>query len=490
MKNFYITTTLPYVNDKPHIGHTLEFLQADVITRYMRKKLGKENVFFNLGTDEHGLKIYNKAIENGLTPQEYVDSYAEKWKEFCTLYKIEYDNFYRTTDTTHQENAKKFWLLMKEKGYIYKKKYEGLYCVGCEGFKTEKELVNGLCPDHKKAPVKYSEENYFLKLSQATDKLLEFFEQNKNFIVPENKYKALVNFVKEGLQDISISRLKENLPWGIEIPDDPEQVMYVWFDALTNYIFSVGYYGDKSNEFSNWWPALQICGPDNLKFQGAIWQGMLALAGIDFTEKILIHGMVLAEDGVKMSKTIGNVIDPVDLLNRYPLDAIRFYLIANCPTFDDFSFSEGRLVDLYNDGLADKFGNLLNRVIHLANKYEIKTSEKFMEEYEKTLSADFKNKVNEHINKFHSSCEKYDLFDAYQNIIELSSWGNQYITEQKPWEKGKDPSQIQETQQILKNLIYLLWQVVYTYELLIPNSIELAKKFLNNNETGVLFQKL
>ncbi len=486
-RKLYLTTTLPYVNAAPHIGHTLEFVQADVISRYFREKLGEDNTFFNLGTDEHGLKIYNKAIEQEKAPREYADFYAEKWRQFCSLYKIKYDNFYRTTDPKHKKKAQKFWRLMQENGLIYKKKYEGLYCIGCESFKTDKDLVDGLCPDHQKEPINYSEENYFLKISHATEKLLKFLKDNPDFITPANKQKALVNFVKEGLRDISISRMRKNLPWGISVPEDPDQVMYVWFDALTNYIFAVGYMDEEDPEqFNEWWPAVQICGPDNIKFQGAIWQAMLALADIPFTKKLLVHGMVMGEDGNKMSKTIGNVIDPTELADKFPVEAIRFYLIAGCATYDDFAFSRTRLIDLYNDGLADKYGNLINRVIHLAKKSAVETAWEAVKDSAE-IDPKLRKKVDDTIAQFHLLMEQYYLNDAYSEIIRLCSWANQYITEKAPWSKENSPDQNKQT---LIGLIYLLWNVTDCYKSVIPDSASKAASMLKNSETGVLFEKL
>ncbi|MEO6729340.1 MAG: methionine--tRNA ligase, partial [Candidatus Dojkabacteria bacterium] len=277
MPKFYLTTTLPYVNAAPHIGHALEFFQADAIVRHKRKQLGKENVFFNVGMDEHGLKIYQKAQAENKTPQEYADGNANNWVEFCKTFNISYDNFYRTTDPAHYKAAQAFWKKCDEAGDIYKKKYEGLYCVGCEEFKTEKDLVDGKCPLHNIEPIKYSEENYFFKLSKYREQLLEYYQSNRDKLKPDFKFDELINFI-QGMEDISISRLKKNLPWGITVPGDDEQVMYVWFDALTNYANAVGFSTDEER-FNEWWPsATQIFGPDNLRFQCAIWQGMLLSA--------------------------------------------------------------------------------------------------------------------------------------------------------------------------------------------------------------------
>ncbi|MBD3329244.1 methionine--tRNA ligase [Candidatus Dojkabacteria bacterium] len=479
-EKFYITTTLPYVNARPHVGHALEFIQADVISRYFKQKLGQDNVFFNLGMDEHGLKILQKAQSANTPVTKYVDEYAEKWKEFCDLFCIDYSNFYRTTSSEHHKLVKKFWKEVDANGYIYKKKYKGLYCVGCESFKTEKDLVDGKCPDHNKKPVDFEEENYFFKLSAFTDDILKYLEKiNPEFVKPQNKHKSLINFVKDGLQDISISRLKENLPWGIEVPDDPSQVVYVWFDALTNYIFAVGY-GTDQDKFQNHWPGIQLCGPDNLRFQGAIWQGMLAAIGLPFTKKLLVHGMVLAEDGKKMSKTIGNVVDPQDLADKYGVEAVRYYFAAGVPTFDDFGLSEARLQAIYNDHLADKFGNLLNRVIHLANSKEIDINS------DSATASDFIEKVDKFIEDYENLMNIYELNQAYEKIAELTAYGNQYITDEAPWDKSVS---IDKASEILQNLGYLLRAAAKCYLPVIPESAEKALNLLNSQEKGILFKK-
>ncbi len=475
---YYVTTTLPYVNGKPHCGAALEFVQADVIARYKRLKLGKKNVFFNLGTDEHGLKIYTKAKKVGKTPKEYVDGFAVQWKEFCEQFSITYDNFYRTSDNKHKKLAKEFWKICDKNGWIYKKEYSGLYCVGCEGFKTEKDLVDGKCPDHKTEPIEYSEENYFFKLSAFTEDLLDYLDGNPEFIKPKHKQKELRNFIAQGLEDISISREKENLPWGIEVPDDPDQVFYVWFDALTNYVFAVGYLQDNER-FEQFWPGVQLCGTDNVRFQGAIWQGMLAGADLPFSKKILAHGWALAEDGSKMSKTIGNVVDPVELAEDYSVEAVRYYLIAGVPTYDDFPVSIDRLKSIHNDHLADRYGNLINRIIHLANSKEMGL--------DGVAEVDFKNKVDVIIEEFDNLMDNYELSNAYEEIAKMTAWGNQYITKKEPW--GKEKSEL-EVEQILNNLYYLLKKATYAYQFVIPDHATEAQLLLDKHEKGVLFEKL
>ena len=476
-KNIYITTTLPYVNAEPHIGHALEFVQADALARYFRDKLGKENVFFNVGTDEHGQKIFNKAKEEGLEIQAFIDKYAQRFKDFCKLFFVEYDNFYRTSDKSHHEAAQKFWNKCLEKGDIYKKKYSGKYCIGCERYITEKELVDGKCPDHGTVPEDRDEENYFFKLSNYREPLLKWLDENKNFLKPESKREELRKILSE-LEDISISRLRENLPWGIDVPDDPEQVFYVWFDALTNYVIAVGF-GSDEEKLSKWWPGIQLCGPDNLRFQGAIWQGMLESVGLAHTNTLLVHGMVLGPDGKKMSKTLGNIISPFEQEQKYGAEIVRFYVLTGILTYGDCAYKEDDLVFMYNARLANNFGNLLNRVIHLANRRKLDINK------EENVETEFKDIVNKHVVKVEELYEEYEISLAGEEIDKLADWGNKYITEKEPW--TKDDS---EAEKILNNLSYLLSKVIKLYTPIIPVSCEKAAKALINKETVILFQKI
>lgn len=479
MTKFYLTTTLPYVNAAPHIGHALEFFQADAIVRFKRKQLGTENVFFNVGTDEHGLKIFQKAQDDKKTPKEYTDFYAAKWQEFCKLFSISYDNFYRTTDPAHYKAAQEFWNKCNAAGDIYKKKYEGLYCVGCEEFKTEKDLVDGKCPLHNVAPIPYSEENYFFQLSKYKDQLLQIYTENKDKLKPDFKLEELLNFIRN-MEDISISRLKKNLPWGIPVPGDEEQVMYVWFDALTNYANAVGFSTDET-KFNEWWPnALQIFGPDNLRFQCAIWQGMLLSAGLPVTSKFLCHGTILGPDGRKMSKTIGNVVSPFDQLEKFGFEAVRFYMLSELPTFGDASYLESDLKASYNSKLADNFGNLLNRVIHLSNKKDVEINNEIY------VQADFKKVVDEKATKAQNLFADYEIKLACDEIFQIAELGNKYIQDNAPWSE-KDEEKVKL---VLNNLGYLLDIVIELYEPIIPESCEKARQALDNKQTIILFEKL
>lgn len=487
-KKFYLTTTLPYVNADPHMGHTLEFIEADIIARYMRKKIGRENVFFNVGTDEHGLKIYNKAIENKKNPQEFVDFYANRFIDFCKILNISHDNFYRTSSKEHIKVAQAFWNKSLENGDIYKQKYEGLYCVGCEAFKSEKDLIDGKCPEHNKEPINYSEENYFFKLSKYKEDLLKYINENtpkkieedgsSSFITPWfTKTEELKNFV-ENMEDISISRIKENLPWGIDVPNDDKQVMYVWFDALSNYIGAIGFPDNLDKEYSE--NMYQICGPDNLRFQGGIWQGMLMSANLPHSKKIIVHGTILGPDGLKMSKTLGNVISPFEQIEKYGYEAIRFYLAYGFG-FNNSPYKEDDLKNLYNSILADSFGNLLSRVIHLANTKNVKINDF------DNIEENFKKKVDNVRVNFENYMDQFIINYAVPLIGELSNFGNQYIQENKPWEKDKNENDIKI---VLNNLSYLLFAVADLYEYIIPESANKAKEALKKQEKIILFNKL
>lgn len=379
-KNFYLTTTLPYVNAELHMGHALEFVRADTIARY--KKLIGYDVFFNTGTDEHGIKIYQKAKDLGIAPQDFVDQGFETFKESLKIFGISADiNFIRTTEDSHIKGAQEFWKRVYNNGYIYKKNYQSKYCIGCESEKTDSELNDkGFCPDHNGIPLEtISEENYFFKYSEFTDKLLKFYEENPNFIVPEFRYNEIKAFVARGLQDFSISRLKSKMPWGIPVPGDSLHVMYVWFDALTNYINTLDwpfdYSQDKQNNeslFERYWVngnPTQYCGKDNTRFQGAMWQAMLIAAGFPNSHQIIVNGFITGDGGVKMSKTLGNVINPREIVEEYGTDALRYFLLREISSFEDSPFTRERFLDAYNSGLANGLGNLSSRILTLSEKY-------------------------------------------------------------------------------------------------------------------------
>ena len=377
-KAFYVTTTLPYVNADPHIGFALELVQADVIARY--RALCGDDVFFNTGTDEHGLKIYRKAQEEGKDTQAYTDEYAAKFKglkEALNLHPALH--FIRTTDPHHKAAAQEIWRRCAAAGDIYKKKYKGLYCVGDEAFIKEKDLVGGKCPDHPAMePIEIEEENYFFKLSAYEEKLLTYLSR-EGVIVPEWRREEALAFVKRGLEDFSISRTKEKMPWGISVPGDESQVIYVWFDALTNYISTLGWptsakgSGEAKPEdlFEKFWTngfTLQLAGKDQVRFQSIMWQAMLMSAGLKATDAVLYHGFITS-GGQKMSKSTGNVIDPLAVVGEYGADALRYFLARHVHPFEDSDFTMEKFKEAYNANLANGLGNLAARVMQLAESH-------------------------------------------------------------------------------------------------------------------------
>ncbi len=373
MKELYITTTLPYVNADPHIGFALEIVQADILARY-HTVIG-DQVFFNTGTDEHGLKIYRNAQEAGKDTQSYVDEYAAKFHALKDKLHLTKDvHFIRTTDAHHKSAAQEFWRRCQASGDIYKKNYEVKYCVGCELEKTDSELVDGRCPLHPNLEIEIiNEENYFFRWSKYREKLIEMYERRPDFVVPEYRFNEIKKFVEKGLEDFSISRLASKMPWGVPVPDDPTHVMYVWFDALINYISTLGWPEDLDT-FEKFWgthkeqSAIQLAGKDQIRQQSAMWQAMLMSAGLPQTRQIVIHGFITV-GGQKMSKSLGNVIDPMAIVDEYGADALRLFLARHIHPFEDSDFSTERFKECYNADLANGLGNLVARITALAEAY-------------------------------------------------------------------------------------------------------------------------
>ena len=364
----YLTTTLPYVNDEPHIGHALEFVQADTLARYWRL-LGNE-VFFNTGTDEHGQKIAQKADAEGRARQEYVDFYAARFNTLKEALNLSYDAFIRTSSDAHKAAAQELWKRCDAKGDIYKKSYTGLYCVGCELFYKESELdENNCCLIHKKPVEAVEEENYFFKLSNYQTKLAEYLSDETRTLPSWQRQWAL-NFVKGGLEDLSISRQKSRMDWGVEVPGDESHVMYVWFDALTNYISTLGWPSEEG-DFQKFWIAgetLQLAGKDQVRFQSIIWQAMLMSADIKTTDTIFYHGFINSA-GQKMSKSLGNVISPYEMVNRYGTDATRYILLRHIHPFDDSDLTWEKMDEYYTANLVNGLGNLVARVMKMAETH-------------------------------------------------------------------------------------------------------------------------
>lgn len=363
---YYITTTLPYVNADPHIGFALEIIQADALARLHR--LFGDEVVFNTGTDEHGQKIYKNAVEAGMDPKAYCDVYAAKFDGLKQALNLTYTHFIRTTDEHHVAAAQEFWRRCAAAGDIYKARYQVKYCVGCELEKTDSELENGICPIHPKLTIEArDEENYFFRWSKYGEALSKKYADDPQFVMPAGRLKEIASFVRGGLQDFSISRLRSKMPWGIAVPDDNEHVMYVWFDALVNYISTLGWPEDAAN-FDAFWPGVQTAGKDNLRQQSAMWQGMLLSAGLPMSKQIFIHGFITAE-GQKMSKSLGNVINPYDLVAQYGTDAVRYFLLGALPSYEDGDYSKKLFEENYTAKLVNGVGNLAARTATMVEKY-------------------------------------------------------------------------------------------------------------------------
>jgi len=397
--NRYITTTLPYVNADPHIGNALEFVQADVLARAWR--LAGDEVFFNTGTDEHGQKILQAAEKAGKSVQEYVDHYSNEFKKLGTELDLSYDAFIRTTNPEHYGAAQEMWCRCSDAGDIYKKSYSGTYCVGCEAYKTEKELSpEGKCVLHPSlTPEVISEENYFFRFSTYEKQLLAYLEQERS-IVPDWRREEAITFVKQGLEDFSISREKARLSWGVPVPGDETQVMYVWFDALTNYISTLGWPEDADGKFQKFWnegKVLQVAGKDQVRFQSLMWQAMLMSAQVKNTDQVFYHGFINS-GGQRMSKSLGNVINPYELTKKYGTDATRYLLLRHVHPFEDSDITWERLDEWYTANLVNGLGNLVARVMKLAEQY-VDAPKPFVKKVSDTVYTELNNfKFNEGLN--------------------------------------------------------------------------------------------
>lgn len=455
-KSWYITTTLPYVNAEPHIGFALEIVQADTFVRFLRK-LGYD-VFFNTGTDEHGLKIHRKAEESGKSTQTYVNELAEKFKELKSTLHLSDINFIRTTDPHHKAAAQEFWKRCAANGDIYKKIYTIKYCVGCELEKTDSELLDGKCPIHPSLEIELiNEENYFFRWSKYQNKLLALYEKHPDFVTPNFRFNEIKNFVKGGLEDFSISRLKNKMPWGVPVPEDEDHVMYVWFDALVNYISAIGW-PTNMEKFEKYWPVIQFAGKDNLRQQSAMWQAMLMSAGIEPSKQIVIHGFITSE-GQKMSKSLGNVVNPLDIVNQYGTDALRYYLLREIPPFDDGDFTIRRFTEVYNADLANGLGNLVARVARLCETIQ--------------FAVESKNSSEEHNNEYTEALMHYRFSDALTFIWKKITATDRFINEEKPWELVKN-----DTQKAKKVLAHCVVQIQEIAALLGPFMPETSGKII------------
>lgn len=420
MSNYYVTTSIPYVNGEPHLGHAMEFVMADVLARRARQQ--EKTVAFSIGTDEHGSKIAEKAAELKVTPQELSDKMSAQFAKLAKNLDISNTYFVRTTDEGHEQRAKLIWKALEKD--IYKGKYVGWYCTGDEAFFTETEVkqYNGVCPNHNRPFEKIEEENYFFKLSAYTDKVREAIESGEFQVVPESRRNEILNVLNAGLEDISVSRPKDKVVWGIPVPGDSKQVMYVWFEALMNYITVIGY--PEHENFKQFWPAAtQVIGKDILRFHAAIWPAMLLGMGLPLPKQLYVHSFINI-DGKKMSKSLGNYVSPNEVIEKYGADPFRYFFLRHIPSYEDGDFSWPAFEAAYNNELANELGNAVQRTAAMVTKYQkgligdIPAAEHDTAQYEAALDA----------------C-RFDR--ALDEVWEQVRGLNQYIDQEKPWEIAK-----------------------------------------------------
>ncbi len=454
MNKFYITTTLPYVNAEPHLGFAMEIVQADIIARYHR--LLGDDVIFNTGTDEHGIKIYRVALEQKKDPQAYIDEYAAKFDALKESLNLSYTNFLRTSSPQHKKAAQEFWKRCLENEDIYKKNYKIKYCVGCELEKTDSELEDGKCPMHPNLEIEIiDEENYFFKFSKYQKPLLDLYEKNPQFVLPDFRLKEIKEFVSNGLQDFSISRLKEKLPWGVPVFNDPKHVSYVWFDALVCYISTLGW-PDNEKKFNEFWPGIQVAGKDNLRQQSAMWQAMLMSVGLPNSKQIIIHGFI-TNAGQKMSKSLGNVIDPFELVKKYGIDAVRFFIAHDLNTFEDSDVTLDRIHESYIANLSNGLGNLVARVAKLCEQNNIKA----------TLGS---NVWCANLEKF---MREFKFNEAIAVIWKLITEADKKVNEEKPWELEGEKAKV-----VLEDLVKRIQAIAFNLQPFLPQTAEkILKQF-------------
>ena len=452
MEKVYITTAIPYVNGNPHIGHAMDYCLADVAVRYYRMR--GDEVKLQAGTDEHGNKIFLKAKELEIPVEDYVAKNAKKFKDFIGKLGVEYTDFVRTTDREHEKRCQAIW--RKLESHIYKAVYEGWYCTGCERFITEKEYDEngGVCPDHQKPYERLKEENYYLRIADFKEQIKEAIGSGRMKVLPEFRAKDILRLLDES-PDVSISRPVSQLTWGVPVPDDDSQVMYVWMDALSNYITVLGY---PDNNITEWWPAkAQFMGKDVLRFHAIIWPAMLLGLGLELPRTIVSHGMILA-DGQKMSKSIGNVVDPIEVIRKHGLEAFRYYFLRHVDTFADADFTWEKFENAYNNELANDLGNLVQRLATLMVKNEISAVKP-----ELAMPDEYKELM-----------ERYEYTKAFDLVWEKIQGLNRKIDEEKPWMMAKN-GETKKLEQCLGGLASELVEVAY---LLTPFLPETSKKIM------------
>ncbi len=456
-KHITISTAIAYPNARPHLGHALEFVQADALARFYR--LSGYEVMLTTGTDEHGTKMYKTAKDDGITPKELVDRNVVYFRDMCDLLHISHTLFLRTSDTLLKEGAQKLWARLVEAGDIYKAEYEGLYCSGCENYMAEKDLTDGLCPNHKRAPEALKEENYFFRLSKYIPQVKKHIEAGALKIKGEFRAQEILNMLAD-LGDISFSRPKSVLPWGVEVPNDPDHVMYVWCDALSNYLTGLDYVNEGKNYETFWPTTINIIGKDIMKFHAVLWPAMLMSARLTLPERLYVHGFVTSE-GVKMSKSLGNVADPVEYAKNYGADALRYYLLSQIPTQDDGDFSKDRFLEVYSAHLAHNIGNLVSRVAAMVGKYFEGALTRKAGGEKSIFSYEF---FEEEFDMYTKAFEDYDLKRATERVLTLAEYANKFVDDSKPWALAK----ADETAELAYTLYHLLEVIRIMATMLLP----------------------
>lgn len=463
--NYYVTTSIPYVNGEPHLGHALEFVMADVLARFARQQ-GKP-VIFSTGTDEHGGKIAEKAASLGMSPQQLSDQMSQKFRDLQVALNISNDRFIRTTDKGHEQRAQLIWKALEKD--IYKNSYVGWYCTGDEEFFTETVVKenHGVCPDHNRPYEKLEEENYFFRLSSYNEQIKQAIETNAFEVIPKTRRNEVLSLLKEGLEDISISRPKEKIQWGIPVPGDATQVMYVWFEALMNYITVLGY--PEHEDFKNYWPAsVQVVGKGITRFHAAIWPGMLLGLGVALPKQLYVHGYVTVGDK-KMSKSLGNSVSPMEVVERYNADVFRYFFLRHIPSYEDGDFTWERLEASYNSELANELGNAVQRTAAMIMKYQ------------NGVIGDIPGAEHD-LAQYYEALEKCRFDMALNEAWDQVRGLNQYIDEEKPWEvaKGGDAEHLREV------LAYQVGCLIEIADLLDPFMPETSTKIRGVFSEGVV----